>query len=674
MSSQVPGTNVPPISFPGISSGIDYNSIINKLTSLTLSQNVTLNQQIATLNAANAELIKINNLFESVQNALGALSNPDLFNAYSATSSNSSVLTAQGITGQVATPGTYTIDSVTTATATSVTSSATAGHSIRDNITQGPYAGLPSDGSGGNVPLIDSYAAVTPSNGSGSAGTVTVDGIQVSYNVNTDSLTAILNRIQTAVRTYDPSFTIGYNGATDQIVVNGSKPITLGSANDQGNLIQVLKLDQAQINNSGPGPYQVLGTSGVGGINQAAALNGNTYAGFKGTGVSSGFFTINGVAITVDSTGDNVASILAKINASSAGVTASYNYANNQITLTSKTTGAQSIVVGASGDTSNFLSEAGLTTASGATTSLGQQAKIVLQNPNGSTSTIYSNSNQVTAAIPGMQLNLLSNTATPFTVSVSQDSSNLVSAVNSFISAYNSTVTEIGNATQPPVVTGTAPGSSATNSQAVGAGILWGNSDVTSIKDTLTALVSGFFGSGSSYNSLASIGLSLSDSFSTYTTSNNGTTGNGGTVQSGQTGQAIQSTTYQGTDGTFQALNTSTFSAALAANASAVQAIFQGSSGLTTQLGTYLTGVTGAPTLLNAGSVGTIPTVSIVQAFENTNTANITSIQEQVQQITDSANLQADGLRAEFVQTESQLAGYQGLQSQLAGFFKSSGG
>lgn len=666
-SSQIPGTNVPPISFPGISSGIDYNSIINKLTSMTLAPNVQLNQQIATLNAANAELIKINNMIASVQSALGALSNPNLFSSYSAVSSNTSALTAQGITGTPAAPGVYTIDSTSIATASSVTSSATAGHSVRDTLTQGPYSGLASD----TVPLVDSYAAVTPNNGTGTSGTITVDGVQVSYNVNTDSLQTILSRIQTAVQgSYDASFTIGYNGTTDTIVVNGSKPITLGSASDQGNLLQVLKLDQAQVNNSGPGPYTVTGTSGVGGVSISAALNGNTLAGFKGTGVTSGFFTINGVAITISNSGDNLASIIGKINASAAGVTASYNYATNQITLVSNATGPQSIVVGGAGDTSNFLTEAGLTTASGATTTTGQQAKIVLQNANGSTSNIYSSSNQVTNAIAGVQLNLLSNTSTPFTVNVAQDTSGLVNAVNTFVSTYNAAISEINTATEPPVVTSSPPGSTQ-NSNSIGGGILFGNSDISTVRDDLTALVSGFFGGTSqSYNSLASIGLSLTDSFTQLTTTNN----TGQSSSSSNPSQLVSQTTYQGTDGTFQPLNATTFAAAIAANQSAVEQIFQGPASLTTQLGTYLTGVTGFPTLLNSGTVGTIPTVSIIQSFENTNTANITTLQQQVQQITDNANQQANMLRQQFVSTESQLAGYQALQSQLAGFFKQSGG
>ncbi len=663
-SSQVPGTNVPPISFPGISSGIDYNSIITKLTSLTLAPTVGLNQQIATLNAANAELITINSLFTSVQNALGALSDPTLFTSYSATSSNSAFATAQEISGQTAAPGTYAIKSETIATSTTVTSNASVGHSIRDLITQGPYSGLASD----TVPLVDSYAAVTPTNGAGASGTITVDGVAVSYNVNTDSLQTILNRIQTAVQAnYDSSFTIGYNGTTDTIVVNGNKPITLGSANDQGNLLQVLKLDQAQINDSGPGPYTVTGTSGVGGLNLAAALNSYTYAGFQGTGVTSGVFTINGVAITVSSTGDNLASIIGKINASSAGVVASYNSATNQITLVSKTTGTQSIVLGASGDTSNFLAEAGLTTASGASTTLGTQASIVLQTPSGGTTTVYSNSNQVTNAIPGIQINLLSNSTSQFTINVAQDTTGLVNAVNTFVSAYNAAITEINNATQPPVVTASAPGTSGVQSTAIGGGVLWGNSDVANLKSVLVGLVSGFFGSGNQYNSLASLGLQLSSSFTQLTSNNN-------TGQNGNNTQPIQSTTYQGTDGTFQPLDATKFQAAFAANASAVEQIFQGANGLTTQLGTYLTGVTGFPTLLNSGPVGNIPTVAIIQSFENTNSSQITTIQQQVQQITDNANQQANLLRQEFVATETQLAGYQALQSQLAGFFKQSGG
>jgi len=87
-TSSIPGTNVPPVSFPGIASGIDYNSIITKLTSLSLQPTVSLNAQISTLNAGNAELIKINSMLASVQNALTALSQSEFYNAVDAASSD----------------------------------------------------------------------------------------------------------------------------------------------------------------------------------------------------------------------------------------------------------------------------------------------------------------------------------------------------------------------------------------------------------------------------------------------------------------------------------------------------------------------------------------------------------------------------------------------------------
>lgn len=660
------GSGTPPISFPGIASGIDYNSIIQKLTALTLQQNVSLNAQLATLNAANLELIKINSQFASLQNAMTALSQPALFNSYNAVSSNTSVASAQGIPNTSATPGTYVIQSSTLATATQTTNNAAAGHKMTDLI-----GGTPSD----QVALINSYAAVTGSNGSGgSGGKITVDGVTVSYDVTTQSLKTILNNIQTAVRaSADASFTIGYAGGTDTIQITGNKPVSLGSGGDSGNLLTVLKLDQAQINNSGPGPYTVTGTSGVGGINQAAPLNGASNAGFV-TAVTQGTFTINGVQISVNPTGDNVAAVLSRINASNAGVIATYNAAQNQIQLTAKVSGPQSIVVGSSSDTSNFLTAAGLTTAAGATTTLGTQAKVVLQTPSGGSQTIYSNSNNVTNAIPGIQLNLLASSSSPFTVTVSQDSTQLVSAIGTFVSAYNTVVNEINQATSAPVVIGHKPGNQ-TSSASLGGGILFGNADVESIKNRIESIVSGLVsGNGTTYNSLSSIGLNLDDSFTVLTSNSNGQQNGGTNAPGSNSSNPVQTTTYSGTSGQFMPLNTTKLQAALQNNPSAVSNLLNGASGIVKQLGSYLTTVTGVPTTLSSGLAGTIPTVSIIQSYENTNSDMITSIQQQVKLITNNANQQADALRRQFVAVEGQIAQFQSLQSSLSGFFKQNGG
>jgi flagellar capping protein FliD len=462
----------------------------------------------------------------------------------------------------------------------------------------------------------------------------------------------------------------------------------LGSSTDSGNLLQVLKLNEAQVTGD-----SAVGTSGVGGISDTLPLSGGTDAGFQ-TPVTSGYFTINGVQIQVSNTGDNVNSILQKINASAAGVTATYDANTNQITLTNSSTGAESIVVGAAGDTSNFLSAAGLTSASGATTVVGQQASVTLQTASGGEQTIYSNSNSITDAIPGISLNITSDvgpTGNPYTITVSQNTAGLVSAIGNFQTAYNAAITEINAATAPPVVTSAQIGTlnAANSTSALGAGVLYGRADISQLKDDLTNIVSGFLGdqtrfdssaytgASGSYNSLSSIGLSLNDSFSELTSANNtGQNQNSSTSSTSSLDSAstpnVQTTTLEGTDGTLAALNVSQFLTAYQTDPTAVQNLLQGASGLTSLLGSDLTSATGTPTLLDSGPVGAIPTTSFMTGFEDQVNDQIASLQDQVAQITDNANSQANLLRAQFVASDTLIGEYSSLQSELSGFFSSS--
>ncbi len=316
--SSIPGTNVPPVSFPGIASGIDYNSIIQKLTSLTLAPTTQFNQQIATINAGNAELITINGLLASVQSALTGLSQADVYDAVAAASNDPAVLTAQGIAGGNAAPGTYAITQTQLATATQVVGANAVGHTELD-------AAAGTTASGLDVPLVDSWAAITPTNGS-SQGSVTIDGVSIKYDVTSMSLNQILATINTAVHAAgDATFNIGLVAGTDRVqITDSAHPVSLGSQSDQGNLLQVLRLDQAQVSNT-PSAGSVTATAGVGGINQALEFNsagglgGNSNANYL-TPVASGYFTINGVQIKIDNGTDNLASVLKRINQSAAGV------------------------------------------------------------------------------------------------------------------------------------------------------------------------------------------------------------------------------------------------------------------------------------------------------------------------------------------------------------------
>ena len=652
--STVYGTNVAPISFPGIVSGINYNEIIDKLTQLSLAPTTQLNAQIATLNNANTELIKISNLISSVQNALSNLSNPDLFSTYAATSSDTNALTATGIPGVSASPGLYTIDSVKAATNTSILSSTSAGHSITDDLTSGTYSGDASN----TVPLVDSYASVTPTNGTNGEGSVTVDGVSISYNVNSQSLDTILQNIQTEVRaSADAGFLATLvNGVVEFKSTDGDQ-ISLGSNQDQGNLLQVLQLSNAQLLNSAGGGL-IEGTANVGGINPDADFNSSNDAGFV-TPVTAGTFTINGVKITV-AADQNLNDIINEINSSTAGVTAVYDSVTGQVQLTNTNSGPQSIVLGASGDTSNFLTAVGLTAASGAKTTVGQQSAITVQNPDGSSSTYYGNSNAVTDAIPGLTLSITGNTTTPFSVNVTQNTTLLVSTIQAFISTYNAAVNEINNATAAPVVLAIQPGTNSTAQQLPG-GVLWGDPTVAGIIPELESILGGFLGNNPTYNSLAQAGILLNSSFATVQATSIEDQGTGASP--------IQQQTVDGTNGELAPLNVNAFLQAYASNPNAVQNLIVGAQSLTTQLGTYLTSITGSPTLLASGAVGTVPSVSLIQNDENGNNDTITSLQQQVSQITDEANQQANILRAGFVSSESAIAGLQAEQQELAAVF-----
>ncbi|MGC2243260.1 MAG: flagellar filament capping protein FliD, partial [Candidatus Aquilonibacter sp.] len=430
------------------------------------------------------------------------------------------------------------------------------------------------------------------------------------------------------------------------------------SNEDQGNLLSVLQLSNAQLINSGGGG-SITGTANVGGINPDSDFNSGDAAGFV-TPVTAGTFTINGVKISV-STSQNLTDVLNAINSSTAGVTAVFNSVTGQIQLTNANSGPQSIVLGAAGDTSNFLTAAGLTAASGAKTTVGQQSAVTVQNPDGTSSTYYNNSNTVSDALPGLSLSITGNTTDPFTLDVTQNTTLLVSTLQAFVSTYNAAVNEINTATAPPIVLAIQPGTNAT-AQSVPGGVLWGNSDVGSIVSEFENIVGGFLGTDNKYNSLAQAGLLLSSTFTTVQATSID-------QQGGPNSSPVQNETVEGANGTLAPLNVSAFLQAYASNPNAVQNLIVGANSLTTQLGEYLAGVTGSPTLLNAGPVGNVPAVSLIQNFENGNTDTITNLQQQVSQITDEANQQATSLRDGFVASETAIAGLQAEQQELASVF-----
>ena len=393
-------------------------------------------------------------------------------------------------------------------------------------------------------------------------------------------------------------------------------------------------------------------------------------------GINGNTFTINGVAISINPAGDGLTDIINRINSSSAGVIATFNASSGAIQLVSKTTGPQSIVLGSPTDNSNFLAKVGLKGGGfNPTLQVGQQASVTFLNQSGNQQTVYSNSNTITTVIPGINLTLNSATNTPYNVQVASDSSGLPSAINNFITQYNNAIDEINTATAPPIVQAPTSGNlitpgQAQSSQVTPGGPLYDNISVQNLKDQLVNLTTGLFQTGSSsFNSLASIGLQLDNSVSQIsTTSTQGNTQTQSDSADAAAGLSVQ--TFDGTTGKFQALDATKFAAALQADPTAVQSLFVGASSLSQQIGAYLTYVTGSPTQVggtNGAYAAQVPDTSLIQSIENSNSAQISSVNQQIQLVQQSANQQADSLRQQFTASEALIAQLQAEQQQLAG-------
>jgi flagellar hook-associated protein 2 len=670
-SSSTSGTlgDAPPVSFPGVASGIDYNAIIEKYTAETLSQEAPLQAQVSNLNNENTAILKIKTLLGSVQDSLTALSNPTIFGAYTATPSNtadgSTAATLTQLTGSSAVAGTYTINAQTAATATVITNNPDANGAL-DTTDDLAAAGT----------------AITPTNGTSGNGSITINGTQVNYNVNTQSLTTILNNIQSQVA----GVTYSINSTTGTVTLNGVT--TLGSGADSGNLEQVLKLDTAQLSGG-----TVTSSSSINGINEYDAFNSDNNAGFATT-VTAGTFTINGVSFTVNPATDSLSDIISEINSSTAGVVAQYNTSTSQITLTSSTAGPESILLGASGDTSNFLTATGLKTG---TTTAGTQASLTYT-ANNVTQTVYSSTNTFTNIVPGFSLvvnnsspsSFSNGQSTYYTVTVASDPTQAESAINTFIKNYNTAIQTLNNDLQAPTVSaGTTSSDGLSTSTSSGGGILYGNFEVEELKNQLVSLVSGFIPSGSNqYNSLSTVGITLNTASQTVGEQSDSSDASDSSSTASSTDSGL--TVTGGTDGTLAALDTTTFAAAYAANTSAVQSLFtlipkstgtssqsqanfdsgygaSASAGFAYQLGSLISNANGLTTFLQNSAItpADLSNVTLTTVVDSNN-QQIDSIDEQITTITTEANNQADQLRQQFSASESQIAELQALQQQIA--------
>ncbi len=273
-------------------------------------------------------------------------------------------------------------------------------------------------------------------------GTFTVDGQQISVAL-TDSLQEVFDRIATAT---GGTVTAAYDPATDRVALQkASGELVLGAANDTSNFLAVMKL-------ANTGTSASTSTAALGSVKTSAPLaSANLRAAISAVDAEgNGSFTLNGVAIAYNVNTDSLAAVLSRINEAGAGVTASYDSANDRVVLVNKETG--DIGLGLSESAGGLLDALSLSSGTGGTLVRGLNAEFTV---NGG-ALLTSMSNTLEAGVHGIEgLSVTVNTETRQSLQVESDTATMQQSIEGFIAKFNAVQTYIDEASKI-TVTGTS--------------------------------------------------------------------------------------------------------------------------------------------------------------------------------------------------------------------------
>jgi flagellar hook-associated protein 2 len=228
-------------------------------------------------------------------------------------------------------------------------------------------------------------------------------------------------------------------------------------------------------------------------------ISGGTLANGTYTGAS---FTSSGggtKTVTINSSNNTLSGIRDAINAANIGVTASIindgSTSPYRLVLTSNTTGvANSMKISVAGDAtlSSLLSEDPTGTQNMSQTSAAQNANFTV---NGIA--ISKASNTVGDVVSGVTLNLAATSTSPINLSIGPNTSSVSTAINGFVTAYNTAVKAIQTQTSYDPTTKVA-------------GTLQGDVSLSILQSQMAAMLTTTMGNGSSgYSNLTQIGLGL---------------------------------------------------------------------------------------------------------------------------------------------------------------------
>lgn len=459
-----------PLSMPGLASGMDWQSVIQKLMSVSEEPLKNLEAQKTSFeNEQNALEENFKPMLEDFRQSLMTLELQSTFLSKSSSVSDTSILDATATS--TALTGNYQIKVDNMATFTTLDPSKTVGSAID------PTKVLSS---------LNLRTAVT-------TGYITINGVQINIDPSTQSL----NDVISAINNSSAGVTASYDSTNDKLVLtgNGSAVINVGSPTDTSDFLQAMYLDNAPQILDANGNTTVSSTVHLGAISTSSTLSS--------LDINSGNISINGIQIAVDST-QTLDSLIAAVNSSSANVTAWYDSNADKVYVRSNIGGPVSITAAEAdaANPTNVISTFGWGTA--ATQAAGQNAQIEISSDNGSTWTTYARStNTITDVLSGVTLTLHLASTTPTTLTISQDTSTAVSAVQNFVNSFNNIVNWINTqySQQPPQNQTTTTSGSAQ-------GALYNNEMLDSVLSKMKNMVYQMVPELSKYNSLPSIGIS----------------------------------------------------------------------------------------------------------------------------------------------------------------------
>jgi flagellar hook-associated protein 2 len=451
-------SNASSLAMAGLASGIDWTNIINDMVQSESAPVTQMQAERDTVNQQNSAYQSIGTDLTNLQKDITTLSSASFFQSCITSSSDSSVATA---TAQMGTPlGTYTFSVSQLATAAAQDGSAISAAPISSS---DDVSGVDLDTAGFADPIT--------------AGTFTVNGQTITI-ATTDTLQSVFDQINSAT---GGAVTASYDPTSDEITLTSSSPITLGSSADTSNFLQATQLyTSAEVTTGGTSTVTSLGA--LAGINlDANASESNLSTAINDGGNGQGAFEINGVTINFDASTDSINDILQAINNSEAGVTATYDGANNRFVLTNNNTGDLGMTM--EDVTGNFLAATGLSSGT-------PQAGVNLQySLNGST-TRTSESNTIDASSAGLTgLSITAQSKGSASITVSPDTNTIATAITQFVTDYNTVQNYIASQTTISSSTSSTTGSTDSTTTTTGtAGILMGDMDAEGIETSLRQL------------------------------------------------------------------------------------------------------------------------------------------------------------------------------------------